>query len=394
LTIIGAHSAGSGEQIERPELVHTDDDVGVSGLGYRLAIGEFVEVQHPVLLGLEVGIRGPLPGLDHLKGDTLLAEEHAETLVADVVDHPLGDEELGQLGQAPGGKGQVVVDRSGQGDLFDLAPFGQGELRRSTPRVLRSQGVEAVVVEVVDDLPDPILGGEGDLGDGRDVHPLGGPQDDLGSSPTHHRARTPAHDGQELVPLFVGDLSYCHAFCHGTTLRDLEVKVVDATHQRCRSRALETQWTTNPRWSDVQRPYSAEDVIRLRCSFHNEHSVARRGAERLWELVHTEDYVNVLGALSGSQAVQMVNAGLKAIYLSGWQVAADANLSEQVYPDQSLYAANSVPAVVRRLKNALQRADQIEWAEGSFRHQLREWMVPIVADAEEVSGVPSTSSSS
>jgi isocitrate lyase len=134
----------------------------------------------------------------------------------------------------------------------------------------------------------------------------------------------------------------------------------------------------------VERTYSAADVVRLRGSIHVEHSLARQGAERLWSLLHQEDYVNALGALTGGQAVEMVKAGLQAIYLSGWQVAADANLSEQVYPDQSLYAANSVPTVVRRINNALRRADQIEWAEvgGRPSAEHRHWMVPIVADAE------------
>jgi len=145
--------------------------------------------------------------------------------------------------------------------------------------------------------------------------------------------------------------------------------------------SLEKQWKTDPRWAGVERPYSAADVVRLRGSVQVEYSLARQGAERLWELLHTEDYINALGALTGGQAVEMVKAGLQAIYLSGWQVAADANLSEQVYPDQSLYAANSVPAVVRRINNALRRADQIEWAESGGRAQ-RHWMAPIVADAE------------
>jgi isocitrate lyase len=148
---------------------------------------------------------------------------------------------------------------------------------------------------------------------------------------------------------------------------------------------LERQWATDSRWKGIQRPYSAADVVRLRGSVAIEHSLARQGAERLWSLLHQEDYINALGALTGGQAVEMVKAGLQAIYLSGWQVAADANLSEQVYPDQSLYAANSVPTVVRRINNALRRADQIEWAEaggqpGPSGH--RHWMVPIVADAE------------
>jgi isocitrate lyase len=146
---------------------------------------------------------------------------------------------------------------------------------------------------------------------------------------------------------------------------------------------LERQWQRDARWAGIERSYSAADVIRLRGSVRVEHSLARQGAERLWELLRHEDYINALGAMTGGQAVEMVKAGLQAIYLSGWQVAADANLSEQVYPDQSLYAVNSVPAVVRRINNALRRADQIEWAEsgrGSEGH--RHWMVPIVADAE------------
>jgi isocitrate lyase len=149
--------------------------------------------------------------------------------------------------------------------------------------------------------------------------------------------------------------------------------------------AIERDWETNPRWAGIERPYSAADVVRLRGTIRVEHSLARRGAEQLWSLLRREDYVSALGAMTGGQAIEMVKAGLKAIYLSGWQVAADANLSEQVYPDQSLYAANSVPTVVRRINNALRRADQIEWAElveaGNFGEQ-RDWLVPIVADAE------------
>ena len=146
------------------------------------------------------------------------------------------------------------------------------------------------------------------------------------------------------------------------------------------SAALQKEWETNPRWKGVKRTYSAEDVIRLRGSVTEEHTLARLGAERLWELLHTEDYINALGALTGNQAVQQVRAGLKAIYLSGWQVAADANLSGHTYPDQSLYPANSVPQVVRRINNALLRADQISWSEGD--EDAPYWLAPIVADAE------------
>ena len=142
--------------------------------------------------------------------------------------------------------------------------------------------------------------------------------------------------------------------------------------------ALEREWESGSRWAGIERPYSAQDVIRLRGSVRVEHSLARRGSQRLWELLRGEDLVAALGALSGGQAVEMVRAGLKAIYLSGWQVAADANLAGQTYPDQSLYPANSVPAVVRRINNALQRADQIAWSQAC----VGEFMAPILADAE------------
>jgi isocitrate lyase len=145
---------------------------------------------------------------------------------------------------------------------------------------------------------------------------------------------------------------------------------------------LQRQWETDPRWADIKRPYSAEDVIRLRGSVVEEHTLARLGANRLWDLLHTEDAVRALGALTGNQAVQMVKAGLQAIYLSGWQVAADANLAGHTYPDQSLYPANSVPQVVRRINNALLRADQITWSESEGTDTSRSWLVPIVADAE------------
>jgi isocitrate lyase len=141
----------------------------------------------------------------------------------------------------------------------------------------------------------------------------------------------------------------------------------------------------NGRFAGVTRPYSQQDVERLRGSVAIEHTLARRGAEKLWTLLHTEDFVAALGALTGNQAVQQVRAGLKAIYLSGWQVAADANLAGQMYPDQSLYPANSVPAVVKRINNALQRADQIHHAEGQTDI---DWFAPIVADAEAGFGGP------
>lgn len=148
---------------------------------------------------------------------------------------------------------------------------------------------------------------------------------------------------------------------------------------------LKAEWDADPRWDGIERTYSAADVIRLRGSVREEATLARRGAENLWNLLHTEDYVNALGAYTGGQAVQQVRAGLKAIYLSGWQVAADGNLAGQTYPDQSLYPANSVPSVVRRINNALARQDQIEHAEGGA---TRDWLAPIVADAEAGFGGP------
>src|ERR671912_390886 len=142
---------------------------------------------------------------------------------------------------------------------------------------------------------------------------------------------------------------------------------------------LTKDWQTNPRWKGVTRAYSPEDVVRLRGTVHVEHSLARLGAEKLWNSLHNEPFVNALGALTGNQAMQQVKAGLDAIYLSGWQVAGDANLAGEMYPDQSLYPANSVPSVIRRINNTLLRADQIHHAEGN---DSVDWLKPIVADAE------------
>ena len=144
---------------------------------------------------------------------------------------------------------------------------------------------------------------------------------------------------------------------------------------------LEQDWATNERWNGIKRDYSAEDVVRLRGSVLPQYSLAEHGAKLLWERLHDMDYVHALGALTGGQAIQYVKAGLPAIYLSGWQVAGDANLSGEIYPDQSLYPVNSVPSVVERINNALRRADQIEWTENNGE-ATREWMAPIVADAE------------
>ncbi|KMJ57898.1 isocitrate lyase [Bacillus sp. LL01] len=142
---------------------------------------------------------------------------------------------------------------------------------------------------------------------------------------------------------------------------------------------LEESWELDQRWNGVERPYSAEEVLRLRGSIDIEHTLAKRGSQKLWDLLHNQEYVHALGALTGNQAIQQVKAGLKAIYLSGWQVAADANLSGHMYPDQSLYPANSVPHVVKRINQALQRADQIQYLEG---HEDVDFFAPIVADAE------------
>jgi isocitrate lyase len=171
------------------------------------------------------------------------------------------------------------------------------------------------------------------------------------------------------------------------------------------ARALEREWTTDDRWSGVERTYAAREVVRLRGSVRIEHTLARLGATRLWDLLNSGEFVRTFGAMTGAQAVEMVRAGLQAIYLSGWQVAADANLAGQTYPDQSLYPSNSVPAIVRRLNNALLRADQVEWAEAAAPPNApladappahgetagaatREWLVPIVADAEAGFGGP------
>src|SRR5690625_1900933 len=147
---------------------------------------------------------------------------------------------------------------------------------------------------------------------------------------------------------------------------------------------LQDDWDNNTRWQNIKRNYSAKDVIRLRGSLPEEHSIARHGAEKLWRLLHEQPFINALGALTGNHAMQQVKAGLKAIYLSGWQVAGDANLAGEMYPDQSLYPINSVPQVVRRINNSLQRCDQIQWAEGiePGDEGYIDYFAPIIADAE------------
>src|SRR5438105_4397189 len=148
--------------------------------------------------------------------------------------------------------------------------------------------------------------------------------------------------------------------------------------------ALEKDWAENPRWKGVKRTYSAADVVRLRGSLQIDHTLARRGSEKLWNLVNTEPFINALGALTGNQAMQQVKAGLKAIYLSGWQVAGDANSNGEMYPDQSLYSVDSVPKVVKKINATFARADQIQWSEGKNPGQegFIDYFAPIVADAE------------
>lgn len=164
------------------------------------------------------------------------------------------------------------------------------------------------------------------------------------------------------------------------------VTVMAQANTTAAAEQLGQRWADDPRWAGIERTYTAEDVVRLSGSVREEHTLARRGAERLWRQLHEQDYIHALGALTGGQAVQQVRAGLQAIYLSGWQVAADANQAGHTYPDQSLYPVNSVPQVVRRINNALLRADQIATAEGGT--DTTDWLAPIVADAEAGFGGP------
>jgi len=156
------------------------------------------------------------------------------------------------------------------------------------------------------------------------------------------------------------------------------------TARELEAQKLQKEWAQSPRWNGIKRGYTAEEVVRLRGSIQPEHTLARRGAEKLWSLLHSEPFVNTLGALTGNQAMQQVKAGLKAIYLSGWQVAGDANMAGEMYPDQSLYPVNSVPMVVRRINNTFTRADQIQWSEGRNPGDAGyvDYFAPIVADAE------------
>ncbi len=172
-----------------------------------------------------------------------------------------------------------------------------------------------------------------------------------------------------------------HPSAHSRSTEQLRNDKERATQYALAQQCLTSEWAKNPRWKGVERPYTAEDVLRLRGSIAIEHTLARLGAERLWNLLQTDPYVNALGAMTGNQAVQQVQAGLKAIYVSGWQVAADANNAGTMYPDQSLYPADSVPNLCRRINNALQRADQVHHAEGKVAPG-ETWFAPLVADAE------------
>ena len=175
-----------------------------------------------------------------------------------------------------------------------------------------------------------------------------------------------------------------------TTIQDKAIKICErlSCHEILDGDAacLQQEWDCDPRWNGIHRPYTPEDVLKLRGTLKLEHTFAEVGAQRLWYLLQTEDYIAALGAMSGNQAVQQVEAGLKAIYLSGWQVAADANLAGEMYPDQSLYPSNSVPEVVKRINNALHRADQIQVLDARKRGPY--WFAPIVADAEAGFGGP------
>jgi isocitrate lyase len=171
---------------------------------------------------------------------------------------------------------------------------------------------------------------------------------------------------------------YASGVASSTSILSKESRMTAMTREQ-QAAALEKEWATNPRWKGIQRGYSAADVVRLRGSVPIEHTLAKRGAEKLWSLLNTEPFVNSLGALTGNQAMQQVKAGLKAIYLSGWQVAGDANSNGEMYPDQSLYAVDSVPKVVKRINATFKRADEIQWSEGK---DDIDYFAPIVADAE------------
>jgi hypothetical protein len=206
--------AGMELQIERPELVHAKHHCRVARAGRGLAVGDVVELEHPVLLGFEVGIVTHFEGLDGLKRDAFLAEQDPQALVADVVEHPLSHQKLRQLRQRPRRERQIMIHRSRQRDLLDLTSLRQRERRWPATRVLRCQRVEPIRVEVVDHFPGPVLGRERDPRDRRNVHPLRRPQHDLRPPPPHDRPRTAPHDRQQLAALVVRQIPHLHPFSH------------------------------------------------------------------------------------------------------------------------------------------------------------------------------------
>ena len=212
-------AAGVRLQVQRPELVQADHHGRVNGAGLGMPVGDRIGLQHARLLSLEVGVVGGLEGLQTLKGDTLLAQQRAQPLMADVLDHPLGDQEVGQLRQAPRRERQVVVGRARQRDPLHLLALGQRERRRAPTPIARVQRVKAIRVEVVDDVANAISAGEGDLGNPRGIHALSRQQHHLGSPPRHHRAAAPTHDPQQPVALVVADRPHPHPARHDRSSR-------------------------------------------------------------------------------------------------------------------------------------------------------------------------------
>jgi hypothetical protein len=221
-------TAGVRLQVQRSELVDADHHHRIAWTWFDLAVGDVVQLEDAVLLDFEVWVVGLLPRLHRLKRHALLTEQDPQALMADVVDHPLSDEMLGQLGQRPRRERPAVILRSGQRDLLDPAPLRQRERRRPATGIARIQRVEPVSVEVVDHRPDPVLGGERQRGDLADVHPLRRPQHDLRPAPRHDRTRTPAHRPQQPVAFVVADLSHPDTFSHPRMKTGLTTQVVDA----------------------------------------------------------------------------------------------------------------------------------------------------------------------
>jgi hypothetical protein len=207
-------------EVERPEFVHAEDHLRLAGLGGDLTVSDGIQMLDPGLLHCIVRVFGCLPGFQPLKGDALLAEQGAQALVADVVDHPLSHQELRQLGQAPGGKRQVVVGRPGLGDLLDLPALRQRELRRVPAPVPGAQRAEPIGVEVADHIADPVLAGERHLRDRRYVHALSRQQHHLRPPPGHQRPTAAAHDPHQPMAFIIIDLTHTHAFGHRPSLKD------------------------------------------------------------------------------------------------------------------------------------------------------------------------------